>query len=140
MSHLPGHKGSLPAALGKGFCPLPAIVGQTENLVLLKAQPSWSLEAALSLGSSLELSVSLGWRGSLALELWLMRMRVKRRWLWLFFSPGEAAMPWLCRAGRGAGLRLWGLCSQMGLAAGLGSLTCLCMLGLEEAAGSSTSS
>lgn len=48
-----------------------------------------------------------------------------------FFFPGEAAVPWLCRAGRGAGLGLWGSCSRMGLAARPNSLTCLCKLGLE---------
>lgn len=52
--------------------------------------------------------------GSVALELWLMRVRVSGKWLHphlapvafilLFYSPGAAAMPGLCRAGRGAGL------------------------------------
>lgn len=48
------------------------------------------------------------------------------RFFFFFFFPGEAAVPW-----EGSRAELWGLCSPMGLAAGPGSLTCLCTLGLE---------
>lgn len=103
----PGCRDSLPAALGKGFYPLPADVGQTDRQHLPKAQPSWSLEPALSLGSSLEAPLGIPWLragvggGSVALGPWLMRVRVSGKWLRshlapVFFSPGGAAVPWLC--------------------------------------------
>lgn len=112
---------------------------QTESLQLPKAQPSWSLEPALSLGSSLEapLGIPWVWAGlggvSVALGPCLMRVRVGGKWLHshlapMVFIPGGAAVPWLCHAGRGAGLSLGGLCSRLGLAAGPGSLACQCRL------------
>lgn len=81
-------------------------------------------------------------RGSVALGPCWVRVGGKcslPTWLPQLFCPGEAAVPGLCRAGRGAGLGLWGLCSGMGLAAGPGSLlgfpACLCTPGAHRQQG-----
>lgn len=103
VSHL-GHRGSPPAALGKGFCPLPADlgtcwgVGQTDGkLAAPKAQlePGTCLESGQQLGGSSEHPLGLCWAGRGQRGLGAVADEGQGRWEVAPFPLGSSGFfPW----------------------------------------------